>query len=193
MTSLSPDTGSEERAQPSSESDSSSVTPAECSLLQVPYPGRSHATSHPRTSSTIQREALSPGKAPARPRSHALYRLSLSPSTVPSFVLRFLSLFSQCCECTCVVLCGWCAWQRCVHVEPTWFDFRCWKLESFKTMQSIHLHFIFAFVCPYEGVCGEISWRFNHHSGRNWKNKTKQKNDAATRETQSQSHRHASF
>ncbi|XP_029695047.1 nuclear receptor subfamily 4 group A member 3 isoform X2 [Takifugu rubripes] len=54
------DTGSEERAQPSSESDTSSATPAESSLLLVPCPGRSHATSQPRTSSTIQREALSP-------------------------------------------------------------------------------------------------------------------------------------
>lgn len=75
---LSTDTGSEERAQPSSESDTSSATPAESSLLLVPCPGRSHATSQPRTSSTIQREALSPGTTPAPPRRHALHRLSLS-------------------------------------------------------------------------------------------------------------------
>lgn len=62
-----PDTGSEERAQPSSEprrTDTPSATPAESSLLQVPCPGRSHATSQSRTSSTIQREALSPGTVP---------------------------------------------------------------------------------------------------------------------------------
>ncbi|KAI3361015.1 hypothetical protein L3Q82_013215, partial [Scortum barcoo] len=58
-----PDTGSEERAQPSSEprrSDTSSATPAESSPLQEPCPGRSHATPQSRTPSTIQREALSP-------------------------------------------------------------------------------------------------------------------------------------
>ncbi|TMS11013.1 Nuclear receptor subfamily 4 group A member 3, partial [Larimichthys crocea] len=56
-------TGSEERAQPSSEtrqSDTSSATPAESSTLQEPCPGRSHATPQSRTPSTIQREALSP-------------------------------------------------------------------------------------------------------------------------------------
>ncbi|KAF7227259.1 nuclear receptor subfamily 4 group A member 3 isoform X4 [Nothobranchius furzeri] len=55
-------TGSEERAQPSSEhrrSDPSSAAHAESSQLQEPCPGRSHATPKPRTPSTIQREALS--------------------------------------------------------------------------------------------------------------------------------------
>ncbi|KAK1895541.1 Nuclear receptor subfamily 4 group A member 3 [Dissostichus eleginoides] len=55
------DTGSEERAQPRLEprrSDTSCATPAESSPLQEPCPGRSHATPHPRTLSTIQREAF---------------------------------------------------------------------------------------------------------------------------------------
>lgn len=85
-----------------------------------------------------------------------------------------------------VVLCSWCVWHRWVHVELTWFDFRCWKLESFKKMQCLHLYFIFAFVCPSEGVCGERSWRFNHQSGRNWK---KKKNKTLMQETVCQSHR----
>ncbi|KAF3839792.1 hypothetical protein F7725_018509 [Dissostichus mawsoni] len=53
--------GSEERAQPRLEprrSDTSCATPAESSPLQEPCPGRSHATPHPRTLSTIQREAF---------------------------------------------------------------------------------------------------------------------------------------
>ncbi|XP_017280407.2 nuclear receptor subfamily 4 group A member 3 isoform X2 [Kryptolebias marmoratus] len=50
-------TGSEERAQTSSESRRSDP---ESSQLQEPCPGRSHATPNPRTPSTIQREALSP-------------------------------------------------------------------------------------------------------------------------------------
>lgn len=99
--SLSTDTGSEERAQPSSESDTSSATPAESSLLLVPCPGRSHATSQPRTSSTIQREALSPGKTPAPPCRHALHRLSLFP--LFCLVFSALSLFSADAECTCAV------------------------------------------------------------------------------------------
>ncbi|MEQ2178899.1 hypothetical protein GOODEAATRI_018961 [Goodea atripinnis] len=57
-------TGSEERAQPSSEprrSDPLCATSAEFSPFQDLYPGSSHDTSKLRTPSTIQREALSPG------------------------------------------------------------------------------------------------------------------------------------
>ncbi|KAM4568314.1 nuclear receptor subfamily 4 group A member 3 isoform 1-T1 [Fundulus diaphanus] len=56
-------TGSEERAQSSSEhrrSDPSCATYAESSPHKEPCPGRSHDTPKPRTPSTIQREALSP-------------------------------------------------------------------------------------------------------------------------------------
>ncbi len=108
-----PDTGSEERAQPSSEprrSDTSSATPAESSLLKEPCPGRSHATPQSRTPSTIQREALSPGtdQSPSSSNSSVLllslslflcFLLSFPPSLSLSFFLPFclssLNLFSQ--------------------------------------------------------------------------------------------------
>lgn len=118
---LSPDTGSEERAQPSSESDTSSATPADSSVLLVPCPGRSHATSQPRTSSTIQREALSPGRAPEPPRSPALYRFPL----LRQFSLLFsaLSGFSADAERTCGV--SFCAVSMCDTgaFAWSWFNF----------------------------------------------------------------------
>lgn len=94
------DTGSEERAQPSSEprrSVTSSATPADSSLLQVPCPGRSHATSQSRTSSTIQREALSPGTV----HSPVTWQYSKESSVYQLFLLLFdvLSALS-CCSCT---------------------------------------------------------------------------------------------
>lgn len=85
-----PGTGSEERAKPSSEprrSDTSSATPAESSLLQEPCPGRSHATPQPRTPSTIQREALSPGSCIPQ---YIIFSLIKSYSV---FLCFFLSVF----------------------------------------------------------------------------------------------------
>lgn len=91
-----PDTGSEERAQPSSEprrSDTPSATPAESSLLQVPCAGRSHATSQSRTSSTIQREALPPGKAPPPFLFNWIVYFPFLSSVFSSVLPSFLSFF----------------------------------------------------------------------------------------------------
>lgn len=89
-----PGTGSEERAQPSSEprrSDTSLATPAEPSPLQEPCPGRSHATPKSRTPSTIQREALSPGTETSAQ--------SVFTFILPFFLSFFFNLFLIWCFC----------------------------------------------------------------------------------------------